>query len=105
MLICKGADSEMRDLLSSGKINETFTHIDEYANHGLRTLVIASKPISREEYENVKRDMDQARKTLENRKEVVSFPNNHFFFRVSTHLINIPLLPLCPIRYQKLRRN
>ena len=73
MLLCKGADSEMRDLLTSGKINETFQHIDEYANHGLRTLVIASKSLSREEYERVKVDLDQARKMIEKRKDAVSF--------------------------------
>lgn len=71
-LICKGADSEMRKLLATGKVNETYQHIDEYAGHGLRTLVVASRTLSREEYEATKKAIEEARQTMENRKEATS---------------------------------
>lgn len=71
-LVCKGADSEMRRLLATGKVNETYQHIDEYAGHGLRTLVVASRSVSKDEYESAKKEIEEARQSMEDRKEAVS---------------------------------
>lgn len=71
-LVCKGADSEMRKLVATGKVNETYKHIDEYAGQGLRTLVIGSRSVSKDEYELMKKEIEEARQSMENRKEAVS---------------------------------
>ena len=54
-LMCKGADSIIYELLSdsskrSFEYQETQRHVDQYANEGLRTLFLAERTLSREEY-------------------------------------------------------
>ncbi|KAI1285877.1 Phospholipid-transporting ATPase IF [Halotydeus destructor] len=67
----KGAESEMASLLVQGKVNETYQHIDDYARHGLRTLVIAMKEISKEDLQQIEKVLLDAANSLENRKERV----------------------------------
>jgi len=52
LVICKGADSIIEKRLKQGEQNlkRTQEFLDNYAKKGLRTLLIASKEISEEEY-------------------------------------------------------
>lgn len=87
----KGAESELASLLSDGKLNETYRHIDEYARQGLRTLVVAMREIPRDEYEAIHAKLEQANNMLENRRETVkcyrflslhSPPSSYFILQV-----------------------
>jgi len=52
-LLSKGADTVMLPLLASGQeelVAQTEAHMHDHSNDGLRTLVIASKELSEEEY-------------------------------------------------------
>lgn len=69
IMFCKGAESELSSLLVSGNIDETMKEVDEYAKHGLRTLIIASRELSRQEYDTIARDIEDASAKLENRRE------------------------------------
>ena len=54
-LYCKGADSIIKELLRD-TTDEVFkftqTKVDAYANQGLRTLFLASRTISQDEFDN-----------------------------------------------------
>ena len=52
LVICKGADSIIEKRLKAGDqyIKRTQEFLDSYAKSGLRTLLIAQKEISEEEY-------------------------------------------------------
>ena len=52
LVICKGADSIIEKRLRSGQahLKRTQGFLDAYAKEGLRTLLIASKEISEQEY-------------------------------------------------------
>ncbi|KAJ6668531.1 hypothetical protein lerEdw1_012013 [Lerista edwardsae] len=80
----KGADSVIMDLLQmepTGNIpldkqrkrikDRTQRHLDEYANAGLRTLCIASKVMSKEEYEDWLEGHLLAEESIENREEMI----------------------------------
>ena len=51
LVLCKGADSVIEKLLST-KTHLTITkvYLDEFARNGLRTLLVASKEISEDQY-------------------------------------------------------
>lgn len=55
LLYCKGADNfillRMKTDLSKLKIDTINKHLTDYANTGLRTLVVGEKVISEEDYE------------------------------------------------------
>jgi phospholipid-translocating ATPase len=54
LLLCKGADCAISSILSQktekSKIEQTSRHLSEFANSGFRTLYIAQKKISRDDY-------------------------------------------------------
>ena len=52
LVICKGADSIIEKRLREGQqyLKKTQNFLDEYAKTGLRTLLIASKEITEQEY-------------------------------------------------------
>ena len=52
LVICKGADSIIEKRLKAGQthLKKTQDFLDAYAKEGLRTLLIASKEISEQEY-------------------------------------------------------
>ncbi|KAJ8679281.1 hypothetical protein QAD02_015068 [Eretmocerus hayati] len=57
VLYCKGADSTILSALSSNEEDSTVTakirqQLHSYARQGLRTLVMAKKPLTQEEYDN-----------------------------------------------------
>lgn len=54
LLYCKGADSILLELMDKDKnpeIEDTLRHLEEFAEEGLRTLLISYKVIPRSEYE------------------------------------------------------
>lgn len=54
VLFCKGADSILLDLMNKSvnpDIDITFHHLLEFADEGLRTLLIASKVITKGDYD------------------------------------------------------
>jgi phospholipid-transporting ATPase len=70
-LYCKGADTVILERLSEDNpfVEQTLQHLEEYATEGLRTLCIAMREISEEEYKVWSGIYDKAATTLVNRQE------------------------------------
>lgn len=71
ILICKGAESELLSLISGDGVQETYRQIDRYAVQGLRTLVVARKEMTREEYQDAAKKLDAAHRQVNDRKDAV----------------------------------
>lgn len=73
LLFCKGADSVIYARLKKGEQpelrKETAQHLEMFAVEGLRTLCIAEKELTEEEYREFRREHDLAATALENREE------------------------------------
>nr|XP_015216248.1 PREDICTED: probable phospholipid-transporting ATPase IF isoform X3 [Lepisosteus oculatus] len=69
MLFTKGAESSILPNTKGGEIDKTRIHVDEFALKGLRTLVVACRRFSAEEYEEVDRRLHEARTALQQRDE------------------------------------
>ncbi|GAO14526.1 hypothetical protein UVI_02032370 [Ustilaginoidea virens] len=73
VLYCKGADSVIYARLKRGEQQqlrrETAEHLEMFAREGLRTLCIARKDLTEQEYREWKREHDAAASALENREE------------------------------------
>ncbi len=68
----KGADSIIQPLLSQERstfIEETYKYVTQYAEEGLRTLILAQKKITRNEYENWAVLYNEALNKVNNRDE------------------------------------
>ncbi|EFN88498.1 Probable phospholipid-transporting ATPase IF [Harpegnathos saltator] len=63
-LYCKGADSAVFPLIVSGKVQEAAAHVADFSMRGLRTLVVACKKMDQLEYEQLLRDIEQARQMI-----------------------------------------
>ena len=72
-LFCKGADSIIYSRLARGKQQElrrqTAEHLEEFAKEGLRTLCVADRLLSEEEYQNWSREHDIAAAAIIDREE------------------------------------
>ncbi|AET39861.1 aminophospholipid-translocating P4-type ATPase DRS2 Ecym_5071 [Eremothecium cymbalariae DBVPG len=69
-LFCKGADTVILERLDSNHnpyVEATLRHLEDYAAEGLRTLCIATRTVSEEEYQNWSHAYDSAATSLENR--------------------------------------
>ncbi|KAG0295638.1 hypothetical protein BGZ98_001318, partial [Dissophora globulifera] len=74
ILICKGADSVIYERLNKtdeqSKLREdTLVDLERFANEGLRTLCLAYRKITEEEYESWVLEYDEACSTIHNRDE------------------------------------
>ncbi|KAF8967406.1 hypothetical protein BGZ46_000170 [Entomortierella lignicola] len=74
VLVCKGADSVIYERLDNAdeqsKLREdTLLDLERFANEGLRTLCLAYRKISEEEYANWVVEYDEACNTIHNRDE------------------------------------
>lgn len=73
IVFCKGADSVIYSRLKKGEQRElrqeTAEHLEMFAREGLRTLCIAMKEVTEEEYRSWKTEHDIAASALENREE------------------------------------
>ncbi|XP_028260688.1 probable phospholipid-transporting ATPase IF isoform X3 [Parambassis ranga] len=69
VLFTKGAESAILPFTTSGEIEKTRLHVDEFALKGLRTLVVACRHFSPEEYIDVDKRLNAARTALQQREE------------------------------------
>jgi phospholipid-transporting ATPase len=71
-LLCKGADSILLPrLIEDNNISTSWSYLEGYASEGLRTLVIAYRDISREEYEEWNKRFNDAMNDIRNRDKKV----------------------------------
>ncbi|KAH7835282.1 hypothetical protein Vadar_024689 [Vaccinium darrowii] len=74
-LLCKGADSVMFERLSeNGREfeDQTRKHVDEYADAGLRTLILAYRELDEEEYKNFNKNFTKAKNSVSaDREELI----------------------------------
>uniref|UniRef100_T1J4S5 Phospholipid-transporting ATPase n=1 Tax=Strigamia maritima TaxID=126957 RepID=T1J4S5_STRMM len=68
-LFTKGAESTLLKKCSSGPVLKSMQHVNDYAMLGLRTLVIACKILTVEEYVTIDRILLEARNSISNREE------------------------------------
>jgi len=70
-LFCKGADNIIYERLKEENENSSLTlsHLEEFANEGLRTLCIAYRKITEEEYNHWNEQYIEASKAMENRED------------------------------------
>lgn len=72
ILLCKGADSAMFTACKKSTYYETCkVHVDDFACTGLRTLVMAQRVLSEEEFEEWFERYKVGAKSLVNRKEML----------------------------------
>lgn len=71
-MVCKGADTAMFGKIVKGKIEETILDIEKFSRIGLRTLVIATKSLTKSEFEKIKCDLEEIQ-LAHNKKEMVSW--------------------------------
>ncbi|KAF9532854.1 hypothetical protein CPB83DRAFT_846485 [Crepidotus variabilis] len=74
LLLTKGADNVIFERLRPGEEDlkaDTEHHLSEFANNGLRTLTLAYRTISAEEYESWSRRYQQAQTALDDREQLV----------------------------------
>uniref|UniRef100_A0A3Q2ZSE6 Phospholipid-transporting ATPase n=1 Tax=Kryptolebias marmoratus TaxID=37003 RepID=A0A3Q2ZSE6_KRYMA len=69
VLFTKGAESAILPFATSGEIEKTRLHVDEFALKGLRTLVVACRHFTPEEYIDVDKRLTAARTALQQREE------------------------------------
>ncbi|XP_056614428.1 phospholipid-transporting ATPase IF isoform X2 [Triplophysa dalaica] len=69
VMFTKGAESAILPYTTSGEIEKTRVHVDEFAMKGLRTLVVACRNFSVDEYQEVDRRLHEARTALQQREE------------------------------------
>ncbi|XP_035996732.1 probable phospholipid-transporting ATPase IF isoform X2 [Fundulus heteroclitus] len=69
VLFTKGAESAILPFSTNGEIEKTRLHVDEFALKGLRTLVVACRHFSPEEYIDVDKRLTSARTALQQREE------------------------------------
>lgn len=78
-LYCKGADNVLFGLLSKSKtdnppdlLSRVEKSLIEYSDIGLRTLVIAGRPLSQSEYDEFKKEYEIAERSINGREEHIA---------------------------------
>lgn len=72
LILTKGADSVIEELLSPGQeftLISVMQFVEDYANSGLRTLLLAQKEISQSDYDKWSHEYKVASTCLEKREE------------------------------------
>ncbi|OXB60823.1 hypothetical protein ASZ78_016551 [Callipepla squamata] len=69
LLFTKGAESSILPRSKSGEIDKTRIHVDEFALKGLRTLCVAYRRFTPEEYQEISKRLHEARTALQQREE------------------------------------
>ncbi|XP_060098563.1 phospholipid-transporting ATPase IF isoform X3 [Heteronotia binoei] len=69
LLFTKGAESAILPYSTRGEIEKTRVHVDEFALKGLRTLCVAYRRFTPEEYEEVDQRLYEAKTALQQREE------------------------------------
>jgi magnesium-transporting ATPase (P-type) len=74
-LLCKGADTKILKLLSENNswdlLNKVNKNLEEFGRKGLRTLMIARKTISRDEYKQFYKSYHHALTSVLNKKQLL----------------------------------
>ncbi|EST09357.2 P-type ATPase, A domain protein [Kalmanozyma brasiliensis GHG001] len=72
-IYCKGADTVILARLSENQpfTDQTMIHLEDYATEGLRTLCIAMREVSEQEYRQWSKIYDQAAATIQGRGEAL----------------------------------
>jgi len=67
-LMCKGSDAEIKERLEDmGNVEQTESHLEDFANEGLRTLMVAEKEWDRASYDSWKQQWDSALLSISDR--------------------------------------
>ncbi|XP_077462574.1 putative phospholipid-transporting ATPase IF isoform X1 [Stigmatopora argus] len=69
VLFTKGAESSILPFATSGEIEKTRVHVDDFALRGLRTLVVGCRHFNPQEYIEVDKFLKSARTALQQREE------------------------------------
>uniref|UniRef100_A0A7M4ETH0 ATPase phospholipid transporting 11C n=1 Tax=Crocodylus porosus TaxID=8502 RepID=A0A7M4ETH0_CROPO len=69
LLFCKGADSSIFPRVQQDEIQQTKAHVDRNAMDGYRTLCVAFKEFSQEEYDQIDKQLCEAKMALQDREE------------------------------------
>ncbi|XP_015267253.1 PREDICTED: probable phospholipid-transporting ATPase IH, partial [Gekko japonicus] len=69
LLFCKGADSSIFPRVTEGKIEQIRSRVERNAVEGLRTLCVAYKKFTYEEYESVEKSLQEAKLSLRDREK------------------------------------
>jgi phospholipid-translocating ATPase len=76
ILYCKGADNIITERLAETNqqdvVDRTHEHVDSFSNDGLRTLMLAYRILEEDEYNNWKKEMDDASTAVERRAERIA---------------------------------
>ncbi|XP_073434864.1 phospholipid-transporting ATPase IF isoform X2 [Dendrobates tinctorius] len=72
ILFTKGAESAILPNAKNGEIDRTRLHVDEFALKGLRTLCMAYRKFTPEEYQEINQNLHSARTALHQREECLS---------------------------------
>ncbi|XP_060071091.1 phospholipid-transporting ATPase IF-like [Ylistrum balloti] len=67
-LLCKGAESAILDRVTPRLKEATLQHVTDYALLGLRTLVLARRLLTSDQYSEIDRRLHQARNSLDSRE-------------------------------------
>ncbi|KAG8553472.1 hypothetical protein GDO81_003425 [Engystomops pustulosus] len=68
-LFCKGADSSVFHRVARDEVERIKVHVEQNALDGYRTLCVAYKELSQEEYEKMNRQLEEAKIALQDREE------------------------------------
>ncbi|XP_053328635.1 phospholipid-transporting ATPase IG isoform X1 [Spea bombifrons] len=71
-LFCKGADSSMFPRVALEEIERIKVHVEQNALDGYRTLCVAFKELSQDEYDQMNKQLDEAKMALQDREEKLS---------------------------------
>lgn len=76
-MFCKGADSVIMERLAKSERNSqllpaTTAHLEQFSQSGLRTLLVAEKDLTPEEWEAFRKEWITAANQIEGRDEAVS---------------------------------
>ncbi|XP_063793479.1 phospholipid-transporting ATPase IG isoform X2 [Pseudophryne corroboree] len=69
LLFCKGADSSVFHRVARDEVDRIKVHVEQNALDGYRTLCVACKELSQEEYEKVNKHLTEAKMALQDRDE------------------------------------
>ncbi|XP_036403635.1 phospholipid-transporting ATPase 11C isoform X2 [Megalops cyprinoides] len=69
LLFCKGADSSIFPRVKQDEVDRIRMHVERNATEGYRTLCVAYKQLSAEEYARVDAELQEARLALQDREE------------------------------------
>ncbi|XP_073497343.1 phospholipid-transporting ATPase IG isoform X2 [Phyllobates terribilis] len=68
-LFCKGADSSVFHRVARDEVERIKVHVEQNALEGYRTLCVAYKELSQEEYDKMNKQLDEAKIALQEREE------------------------------------